>query len=546
MEYITPNTTVSLMWNVPLDADYEHTIYFDDPDKQTTYFNGLVKKRIASQSYQRAGIDAIRVEATMQEIYNCNYLAFINASHENKTYYAFITNVSYVNEHTCLVRYSIDVMQTWMFSYHIGPSFIERQHAMTDTPGDNLVPESVEIGEYVVSDAKEVDYLKNLAIVMAATVKVDGGNVIEASGSINGGVYSGLYYSLYPANSSGAALLSQHIELITIAGKSDGIVAVFMCPAFSVSFFEGQPSEQVPTADVPVIKPNTLGGYTPKNKKLLTAPYNYLYVTDGMGKSATYNYEFFNNQNDSNIAWFELASSVSTITDAILIPAQYKGTTNLNWDESFQICGWSQCSYNVDSFKAWMAQNSNSIATNIVGGVGRMVLSGAQLAGEYAGMKAGAQIASQSGYPGTSPDNVNYAGGVFGLYNGAMSIAKTIASVADHSVLPPVAKSVGGACTMTGIGALNFHIYQKHIQPQFAKIIDDYFNLYGYATNRVGIPNRNGRPHWNYTKVLNLQTIYSAVPADDMAKIRAIYANGITWWKNGSEVGNYTLDNSIQ
>lgn len=531
MEYITPNTTVSLMWNVPLDADYEHTIYFDDPDKQTTYFNGLVKKRIASQSYQRAGIDAIRVDATMQEIYNCNYLAFINASHENKTYYAFITNVSYVNEHTCLVRYSIDVLQTWMFSYHIGPSFIERQHAMTDTPGDNLVPEDVELGEYVVSDAREVDYLKNLAIVMAATVKVDGGNVIEATGSINGGVYSGLYYSLYPANSSGAALLSQHIELITIAGKSDGIVAVFMCPAFSVSFFEGQPSAQVPTADVPVIKPNTLGGYTPKNKKLLTAPYNYLYVTDGMGKSATYNYEFFNNPNDSNIAWFELASSVSTITDAILIPAQYKGTPNLNWDESFTISGWPQCSYNVDSFKAWMAQNSASIATNLAAGATRVLAGAGMLSAP-----ANAPLA----LPGAGGGDSNM------LFNGAVSIAKQIATVKDHSVLPPVAKSVGGACTMTGIGALNFHIYQKHIQPQFAKIIDDYFNLYGYATNRVDIPNRNGRPHWNYTKVLNLQTIYSAVPADDMAKIRTIYANGITWWKNGYEVGNYTLDNSIQ
>ena len=534
MEYITPNTTVSLMWNVPLDADYEHTIYFDDPDKQTTYFNGLVKKRIASQSYQRAAIDAIRVEATMQEIYNCNYLAFINASHENKTYYAFITNVAYVNEHTCLVRYSIDVLQTWMFSYHIGPSFIERQHAMADTPGDNLVPEDVELGEYVVSGARELDALKNLAIVMAATVKVDGGNVIEATGNINGGVYSGLYYSWYPANSSGAALLSQHIELITTAGKSDGIVAVFMCPVFSVGYFDEKPSAQVPTADIPITKPNTLGGYTPKNKKLLTAPYNYLYVTDGMGKSATYNYEFFNTPNDSDTAWFTLASSVSTITDAMLIPAQYKGTSILNWDEAFTISGWSQCAYNVDSFKAWMAQNSATIATNIVSGVGRAALG----------------VASIKGNTPTVPLNAGQPWGADSggseLFNGVVSIMRTVASVADHSVLPPVAKSVGGACTMTGMGALNFHIYQKHIQPQFAKIIDDYFNLYGYATNRVDIPNRSGRPHWNYTKVLNLQTIYSAVPADDMAKIRAIYANGITWWKNGSEVGNYTLDNSIQ
>lgn len=528
MEYITPNTTVSLMWNVPLDVDYEHTIYFDDPDKQTTYFNGLVKKRIAPQSYQRAGAGAIRVEATMQEIYNCNYLAFINASHENKTYYAFITNVSYVNEHTCLVRYSIDVLQTWMFSYHIGPSFIERQHAMTDSPGDNLVPENVEIGDYVVSNADEESTLAELYIVMAATVKVDGGSVVEATGDIRGGVYSGLYYSYYPANASGAALLSTHIDLITVAGKSDAIVAIFMAPTLAAV----NANEVVPGShEVIKIKPTTLGGYTPKNKKLLTYPYNMFYVTDGGGKSATYNYEQFDFPNESDTFSFTIYSSLSTITDAILVPEYYKGTGAFNWDESFTINGWAQCSFNVDSFKAWMAQNSASIATNLAAGTTR-VLTGAGM------LAAPANVTTA--LPGSGGGDSNM------LFNGAVSIAKQLATVYDHSKLPPITKGTGGAITATALGAINFHYFQKHIQPQFAKIIDDYFNLYGYATNRVGIPNRNGRPHWNYTKVLNLQTIYSAVPADDMAKIRAIYANGITWWKNGYEVGNYTLDNSIQ
>ena len=532
MEYITPNTTVSLMWNVPLDADYEHTIYFDDPDKQTAYFNGLVKKRIASQSYQRAGIDAIRVEATMQEIYNCNYLAFINASHENKTYYAFITNVSYVNEHTCLVHYSIDVLQTWMFSYHIGPSFIERQHAMTDNPGDNLVPENVEIGDYVVSNADEESTLATLYIVMAATVKVDGGSVVDATGDIRGGVYSGLYYSYYPANASGAASLSSHIDLITNAGKSDAIVAIFMAPTLAAV----NANEVVPGShEVMKIKPATLGGYTPKNKKLLTFPYNMFYVTDGCGKSATYNYEQFDFPNESDTFSFTIYTSLSTITDAILVPDYYKGVRGFNWDESFTINGWAQCSFNVDSFKAWMAQNSATITTNLVSGLGSTALGIASIKGNAP------TVPLNAGQPWPSDGS-----GGNELFNGAVSIMRTIASVADHSVLPPVAKSTGGAITATALGAINFHYYQKHIQPQFAKIIDDYFNLYGYATNRVDIPNRSGRPHWNYTKVLNLQTIYSAVPADDMAKIRAIYANGITWWKNGSEVGNYSLDNSIQ
>ena len=40
-------------------------------------------------------------------------------------------------------------------------------------------------------------------------------------------------------------------------------------------------------------------------------------------------------------------------------------------------------------------------------------------------------------------------------------------------------------------------------------------------------------------------TVTGSVPADDMKKICSIYDNGITFWKNGSEVGQYNLDNTV-
>lgn len=527
MEYVTPNTTVLLMKNVPLDADYEHTIYFESPDQQFPYFNNLVTKRLLANSYQRAGRGAIRVAATMAEIYNCNYMCFYNISHEDKIYYAFITSVEYVNEQASLVHYTIDVMQTWLFDYTIGPSFVEREHWLTDNPGDNLVPENVELGDYVVDNDSEESSLEQVYIVMAATVKLDGADVVDAEGDIRGGVYSGLYYTYYPANSSGAALLSEHIKLITLAGKADGIVSIFMCPGLATV----NANEVVPgSKQVLKVKPTTLGSYTPKNKKLLTAPYNQLYVTDGNGHAATYDYEQFT-FTDNETASFQLYSSISTITDAVLVPRYYKGSDNLNWDESFTINGWAQCSYNVDSFKAWMAQNSATLAAGFAAGITQVA--------------QGAGLLASGGLPALYGTAVGSAASQEPLYQGGVSIAKQIAQIYDRSKLPPVSKGTTSNITRTALGAVNFHYYQKHIQPQFAKIIDDYFTMYGYATNRLKVPNRAGRPHWNYTKVANLQTITSRVPADDMAQIRAIYANGITWWRNGSEVGNYFLDNSI-
>ena len=77
--------------------------------------------------------------------------------------------------------------------------------------------------------------------------------------------------------------------------------------------------------------------------------------------------------------------------------------------------------------------------------------------------------------------------------------------------------------------------------------------MFGYATNKVKTPNRNSRPHWNYVKTRGCVlhsgrvaadgTLTGGLPADDMAKINAIYDNGITFWKNGSEVGDYSLNN---
>ena len=74
-------------------------------------------------------------------------------------------------------------------------------------------------------------------------------------------------------------------------------------------------------------------------------------------------------------------------------------------------------------------------------------------------------------------------------------------------------------------------------------MIDDYFTMYGYATNRCKIPNYSARPHWNYLKTRNVN-LTGSVPANAMKHLCQIYDNGITFWKNPSEVGDYNLDNS--
>lgn len=96
----------------------------------------------------------MRVGLSADACYDCNYLMFQNSGFGSKWFYAFITSVEYVNNAVTEISFEIDVMQTWFFNYSVGECFIEREHSASDEIGENLVPETVNVGEYVLEIAQ--------------------------------------------------------------------------------------------------------------------------------------------------------------------------------------------------------------------------------------------------------------------------------------------------------------------------------------------------------------------------------------------------------
>lgn len=80
------------------------------------------------------------------------------------------------------------------------------------------------------------------------------------------------------------------------------------------------------------------------------------------------------------------------------------------------------------------------------------------------------------------------------------------------------------------------------IKPEFAKMIDDYFSMYGYATNRVKVPNLTSRPNWNYIKCVGAN-ILGGIPDEDLLNIRNLFNNGITLWHNPNTFLDYNQPN---
>lgn len=518
--YIEPNTNIRLLHNVPLDNTYQHTIYFTDLTAQSDYFIGLQKYNLTNYSYQRVQRGRARVGIVADNIYDCNYMMFQNTNFGNKWFYAFINNVEYVNNVTSEISFEIDVMQTWFFGYNIEQCFVEREHVVSDNIGYHIEPEPVALGEYVMNDYSTIVQMTDMATVIAI-VDIDSG---ASSGTLYDGVYGAATLWVYDSTdvSSINAKVSEYIQ------QTDAVTGIYMIPKLLIGSIPdshilpyGASSNiniQIKTA---CSADMTLDGYKPHNNKLYTYPYNFYHVDNANGSSLALRYEFFDNLTPV----LRITGTVTQPCEVVLRPCSYKGVpsytelggySTLN-TESLTLSGYPLCSWNYDAYKAWVAQNAMPMSINGLAGLMQLgigVNSGyttvtsakKQLIGETASVLS--QMYSASIASDISKGNFN---------NGS-------ANVADHKQ-----QFYGGQCSITA---------------QQARIIDDFFDLYGYAVNRKKIPSISGRPHWNYVKTVGC-CLTGSVPADDMRKLCDIYDSGITFWKNGSEVGNYSLDNTI-
>lgn len=518
--YIEPNTTIRILRNCPLDTTYDHTIYFGSASAQAEYFTGLTKYTLTAQTYQRVNSKRMRVQYKADNLYDCNYIMFQNTNFGNKWFYAFIKSVEYINNITSEIEYEIDVMQTWFFDYTMDQCFVEREHSASDNIGDNTVPENLEIGDYVTDDFDATGKLGEKSIVVAATFDE---NYDDVGGTIYSGVYSGLYFNVFPNTSDGAIACTNFIR--NAGTKTEGIVSVFLMPTSMVTNILDEANSYTVEKDKKISMKRT-DGTEVKNKKLLTFPFNFLYVTNLQGNSANFHYEYFSGDN----CQFNLTGDMSPNPSVILAPMNYKGAP-LNYDEKMVLGGFPQLSFNIDSFKAWLAQSASGL-----------VINGMSTAVGAAQGIAQAGIASQFAATAGATASAGLATAVAPI-SAALACAGVLAPMVQHFFMPDQAKGSLGNQTMAAIGLLDFAFMHKHIRPEFATIVDDYFTMYGYATHRVKVPNRNVRPYWTYTKTIGC-VVHGSVPCDDLNKICQIYNNGITFWTNGNNVGNYSLNNA--
>lgn len=578
-----------LIGRVPWDPSYRHVRLYATESEQAAGMAGFCDQALSSDDYKYIRMNqAINVSRNAEELYGYNYVMYRNANYGTKWFYAFIVGVNYIAQGVTELVLETDVMQTWMFGLTFPPCMVEREHPATDEPGDNIVPEPAMDIQYIRQNITDYFFYYRYVCLMVNAyphyniqqTAVTGSD--PRSGGLYDNVLSACLFLVYDLDNPGSVTsLKQDLDAFNGAGAADTIADAFMVPEGLIDTTSLQPLPLWPNDDTAgnrsnvwvypqgteanvvsmpsIARPSSLDGYTPRNKKLLTFPYCSMELGDYMGRTREFRWEWSSIAIEGvPVISLRRKSPMCSAMAAYVTAVGYGGQTVTNRDpEVFTVDAEVKCSWVYSAYQNWAAQNALSNQLNIVGGVAALAFSLApslpsvvqKLTAGYINLK-GAEKPSVFKSDSTaivpySPNAASTGGTVSGLAGlaGAGAIASTLMQNDRMSRVPDTARGALGGNSKAAVGYGGLYTCDRVCKSQCAAVIDEFFDMFGYATDRVKVPETFSRKSWNYVKCVN-SAIYGSAPADQLAMINQIYNAGVTFWHT-DDIGNYKLDNSI-
>ena len=531
---ITPQGELYLC-KTKLENDYKNQLTFSNATAQLNYFNSVIKHTFDNYTYIKKD-NVVQVGKNIDEIIDCNYLFYKNTGFTNKWYFCFITNMEYVNENCTRITFETDCYQTWLFQIEYKECFVEREHVNDDTIGLHTIQENLELEDYVLNSRRE-DFLADLSnyvICMSVTELPDESVPPYTNNRVYNGIFGGLYYLAFDS----AGDCQNAITIYDKLGKADAINSLFMIPknmasyqdATSVNWSISQLGETIGSAslkyltgsnnvdtigNININMPTKIGNnYTPKNNKLFTYPYCFFNLTNNSGITESFRYEDFTKENDESVISFWVNATITPGMSIKAIPLFYKNE-NINYNYGIMGGKLPVCSYNSDVYLNWLRQNGLNSVFNVISGV-------ISTAGGIGSRNIGSAV-----------------GGLSSIYNAVHQY-----TIADMTPNQSKGNTNSGDVNFSDEDCGLFTVYKMSIKDEYAKIIDDYFNMFGYKINRVKVPNIVGRINWNFIKTIDCN-FDGDIPQSDLNIIRTMFNNGVTLWHNPNNMYNYSNSNNI-
>lgn len=255
----------------------------------------------------------------------------------------------------------------------------------------------------------------------------------------------------------------------------------------------------------------TIDGYTPKNNKCFTFPFNYMLLTTNSGKQKIIKYENFDKPKNQT-AKFSYFPVVGVNPELLVVPDNYNGLEH-NYDYGISFDEFMQLPWNYDGFKNWFAQNSNKRNWQYV--------------------KRGFSIVSNI---------AKGAAGVPGLINDVMSVGDSVAEMADMRNLPEETRGTIQGNSLMYSGGAGCYVRCECSRTEYITMVDDYFTRYGYLVNETKKPNLRNRKSFDYVQTQGMN-LTGGIPQNDLDELNSIFDRGITIWHNPNTVGDYNVSN---
>ena len=519
MASLTPLTELRLLRGVRLTPSYNDTIYFADEDAQESYFKSKTYVTLSDYTFVRNNPNTVRVSASIQQCRTSNYIMFYNNGFYGPSYkwiYAFITDVNYVNNSTTEITFEIDIIQTYILHCSFGSCWIERNHTVNDDIGQHREPDFVPTSETFNIQTWRPSF-DAWGVVVWSTMYPENGQWYESlwyTGKRYGGalypkyfrVFSGVGVNLY-VNTDERDDLLDYLREFDTAGHLDSIKTITLIPA-DIWTNDGHITYTgvvKPTAGSAVIRnggTEEASSYTPINNKLYTYPYRCMMLSATSGHANTYKYE------EMATTDLHVTCSVSPDTTATAWLGDFKNGGQYaecyNQYYNTSVASFPQVAVNTETFM-------NHLASNPYGLINSFLSIGAQTA----------------------------TGNAIGAISTTLSTAGTLHQVAMNSV-----QSLSNASGTTDFanGNIGFVLSDQSMTLEGLHEADAYFTRYGYAINRVRQPQFNNRPHFTYIKTRDA-VVYGNNGYNANKQIADILDKGVTFWKNGDEIGNYNVNN---
>lgn len=541
-----------LLAGVPITPSQQ--LWFNTAAERDAYFDGKVIYTFTDMKFIREH-RAVKVNLNVETLEAANYMRFRNNAYNGIWMYCAIDRIEYVNPSTSLIYFTVDAWQTYFMNVEIRDCDIAREHESSGAGYTaNTQPEGIDYGDYrLVNEyvsSLNIGSLEGMSYVIVSTV-----NLISSGGTVDNPVIYGAEggelknlpsaAGVYYVDSSTSTIDAIISALENYPWVSQSIVAIYPFPDFLIpksGVFSSAMGFQIGLArgnsganygDITVANWRSLLPAFSQSK-LYCYPYSFVEIAMPDGASIILKPEMIA---DANLS---IRVSGAIIPDGIIIARvqNYNGGTNEDdWtNNAVSFTGFPSFPVQNDQFTLAksQAQSMNNLARTQANA--RIDFNGWMDLVGVAGNVLGGNVGSL--FTGAVSTIQNLATGIFNEQQNAETARQRINMM--QSAISLAGASAGGAesVMLSLTETLNVHIRFWSIRTEYQTKLQQYFDAFGYASNRIGVPNMSNRPRYNYVRC-NSVNIYGNIPQEHLSMIRNMFLNGVTFWHDYDNVGTY-------